>query len=112
MNELRQQVKKLEEDLNEARDIYETYLDRLKSKVPGALAMKKIKVLELELKHLKNKNKDLTDKLAVKERKMSERSSQIDALKKEKFKLSETYRQALQGKMKIILKMTYKFRCC
>jgi chromosome segregation ATPase len=110
LNDLRQQVKTLQDKLQITCKMYEHDENKMKDmkiKLPGALAteaaMKKIKYLEDEIQHLNDKKKELAYELATKEENMSEICAQIEALKKEKNKLTDIHMHTLQGKMKIDL---------
>jgi len=114
LNDLRQQVKKLQEETDKARKMYEDAENEMKMKASIASSAeadkKKIKDLEDEVQHLNDKNKDLVDKLTTKEKKMSEAFDQIDALNKENDKLTDAKKHALKGEMKINPQNVYLFK--
>jgi chromosome segregation ATPase len=106
-NYLRQQLKKFREEINKARKMYEDLeneMNDMKMKV-GASTIdadrKKIKDLEDEVQHLKDRNKRLADEMATEDKNMSEIHGQVDALNKEKNELADTNKHAIKGKMKI-----------
>jgi hypothetical protein len=107
MNDLRQQLKKLREELEETRRMYEDFETEMNTNVTFALPTeddtKRIKDLEYEVQHLKDKNKELADQLASRERKMCEMSCERNALNKEREKITEAYKHILRGKMNINL---------
>lgn len=108
LNDLRQEVNKLQEELHLRWKMYEHFENKLNemiTKVPGASATeadrKTIKDLESEVQHLKDKNRELAYELEAEERKMSTISRQTDELNKEENEMADTNKHALQGKMKI-----------
>jgi chromosome segregation ATPase len=103
MNDLKQQVKKLQEEVNKTMKMYEGYKKDVRNKVPETSVTSKIKYLENEIQHLKDKKKELTDTLEMTERKVSEICDQTNEMKKEQAKLAEKYGRKLRGKMEISL---------
>jgi chromosome segregation ATPase len=105
LNDLRQKVKELRKELERVWKMYEESESDMKPKFIVASVTEtdrnKIKELEVEVQHLKDKNKELADELATKDVKISEISGRIDAPNKRQNKMADTNQHATQGKMKI-----------
>jgi len=101
---------KLQEEIYIARILYDYGKKKKKRKYEDALATRNIENLEDEVQQLKNRNKELTETLATRERIISEISDEIYELMEEKNNLAESYKRAVYGKLKANFCISLKVR--